>query len=337
MSHRHRPTPPLPPDVRARLEADGDADLDEAWRLAGLADVAPAPSAQRKADAWRRLSAATQADASRPADGRPAYSRRPPYPRRPAYLGRPARIGLAVTALLFCLVGLGLWRLLGPTTLTAPPDQTLTALLPDGSRVELNGGASLSYARAFGEPFGKTARHVRLEGEAFFDVAHGERPFVVRTFNADVVVLGTRFNVRAHAEGEAGRTSVAVASGRVRVAARADEAVSVTLGPGQQSALAAGEARPVAPQPVAINEVAAWRDEVFRMIDRPLGAIFDQIERRFDVRITAPADVRARRWSVTKHPPMTSEELLREVCVPNALRFRPTSDGFEVYETEGEG
>ena len=328
MSHPDDATPPLPPDVRARSGAGEAAPLEEAWRIAGLAapSEAPTPSASRKADAWRRLATATRPEAA------PA---RPAAPRPARRLGRPAptRVALAAAAGLILLSGAGLWGLLRPTTLTAPPGQTLTALLPDGSRAELNGGASLTYTRAFGE----AARRVRLEGEAFFDVTRDERPFVVQTFNADVVVLGTRFNVRVGSEEARRRTSVAVASGRVRVVARAGEAASVTLGPGQQSTLVAGAAEPGAPQPVAIGEATAWRDGTFSMLDRPLGAIFDEIERRFDVRITAGPDVRARRWSITKHPPMTSEELLREICVPNALRFRPTSDGFEVYEVEGEG
>ena len=47
---------------------------------------------------------------------------------------------------------------------------------------------------------------VRLTGEAYFDVVEEDAPFVVETFNAEVRVLGTRFNVRAWPEGMARHT-----------------------------------------------------------------------------------------------------------------------------------
>ena len=39
-----------------------------------------------------------------------------------------------------------------------------------------------------------------LEGEAYFEVRHGEVPFVVRANDAEIKVYGTKFNVRAYTE-----------------------------------------------------------------------------------------------------------------------------------------
>lgn len=79
--------------------------------------------------------------------------------------------------------------------------------LPDGTKVWLNSGSSLSYPRLFE---GKT-REVKLEGEAFFEVQKNTSyPFWVRTSHQlSIKVTGTSFNVCAYPEdGEAEMTLV---------------------------------------------------------------------------------------------------------------------------------
>lgn len=66
--------------------------------------------------------------------------------------------------------------------------------LPDGSNISLNHASSLSYP----EKFKGRERLVRLDGEAYFDVARDEkRPFIIDVAGeAAVEVLGTSFNLR---------------------------------------------------------------------------------------------------------------------------------------------
>lgn len=55
-----------------------------------------------------------------------------------------------------------------------------------------------------------------MEGEAFFNVMRDEgKPFIVRTRQADVKVLGTSFNVKAYQEDEL--IAVSVRTGKVEV------------------------------------------------------------------------------------------------------------------------
>lgn len=68
--------------------------------------------------------------------------------------------------------------------------------LPDGTTAWLNSGSKLSYPSNFGD--GKT-RPVKLEGEAFFDVAKNKnKPFTITTDKITIKVLGTSFNVKAY-------------------------------------------------------------------------------------------------------------------------------------------
>ena len=61
----------------------------------------------------------------------------------------------------------------------------------------------------FPTKFGKGERVVELEGEAYFQVVHNEdAPFIVKTSQMAIKVLGTEFNVSAYAEDSVIRTTL---------------------------------------------------------------------------------------------------------------------------------
>lgn len=81
--------------------------------------------------------------------------------------------------------------------------------LGDGSRIEMNTATRIRAAVA------DKRREIWLdEGEAYFDVARkAGSPFIVYAGNRTITVLGTKFSVRR----EAGKVTVSVAEGRVRI------------------------------------------------------------------------------------------------------------------------
>ena len=79
-------------------------------------------------------------------------------------------------------------------TITVPLGGEYGVILSDGTQVWLNSGSTLKYPVTFK----KDKRVVSLNGEAFFKVAKSAVPFVVSTFDIDVQVLGTSFNVSAY-------------------------------------------------------------------------------------------------------------------------------------------
>ena len=96
-------------------------------------------------------------------------------------------------------------------TQTTQPGQRASYILPDGSRVSLNAGSSIT----FPEKFDNETRAVVLEGEAFFDIVKNvEQPFIVASAGIKTEVLGTSFNIRAY-QGE--NIEVTVATGKVQV------------------------------------------------------------------------------------------------------------------------
>jgi transmembrane sensor len=93
---------------------------------------------------------------------------------------------------------------------TTQRGQRATIRLTDGTQVRLNVESRLTVLPSFGTD----ARDVRLEGEAFFEVAtDSTRPFTVHAQGADAQALGTAFDVNAY-PGER-VTRVMVTEGRV--------------------------------------------------------------------------------------------------------------------------
>lgn len=81
--------------------------------------------------------------------------------------------------------------------------------LPDGSRVFLNNNSKLTYSITFNKN-----RVVKLKGEGFFEVmSDPENPFQIKTKNAVISVLGTKFNVKE----KQNITEVLVESGKVQL------------------------------------------------------------------------------------------------------------------------
>ena len=94
-----------------------------------------------------------------------------------------------------------------------PLNRVLHITLPDGSRVWLKAGSVFIYP----SHFTAKCRQVELvEGRAFFDIKHQtDHPFIVKTKNLNVTVLGTSFDVCSYKKED--ETRVSVITGKVGV------------------------------------------------------------------------------------------------------------------------
>lgn len=92
-----------------------------------------------------------------------------------------------------------------------PNGETRTITLPDSSVVKVNSGSVLIYPSLF-----TNSRDIFLNGEAYFTVTKDEtKPFIVKTTDMDIEVLGTVFNVNAYTDSE--KTSTTLESGKINV------------------------------------------------------------------------------------------------------------------------
>ena len=162
-------------------------------------------------------------------------------------------------------------------TATALPGQIVSMGLPDGTSVQLNSGATMYYPAMFK---GKE-REVRLEGEAFFEVAHdSKKPFIVKTFASDIKVLGTKFNVNA--DRNAGEFSVTLAEGSVQVSSLADPGRIIVMKPDEKVYMADGK---LMVKRTKVKDEIRWKDGIIDIDGLDFDELIDKLEMAFGVDI----------------------------------------------------
>lgn len=189
----------------------------------------------------------------------------------------------AAAAVLIAAIGLffTLFRPVQPRLLTAvvPNGKFITVTLPDSTKVWLNAGTTLQYP----EQFKGATRSINLkEGEAYFEVVHSAKPFIVHAKGTDVNVLGTSFEVVAFTK--EWDTRVTVNTGKVGVIQPAVQAEAAFLLPGDRAIInkATHEIKKVHIDPA---DVAAWRSDRLIFEDQPLAEVLQSLERRYNVHI----------------------------------------------------
>ncbi|MFC1565050.1 FecR family protein [candidate division KSB1 bacterium] len=152
--------------------------------------------------------------------------------------------------------------------------------LSDGTAITLDAGSEFSYP----ENFGSETREVFLKGEAFFEVKSlAGRPFIVYAENAVVMVLGTKFNVKAWQETNS--VEVVVSEGNVMMRSRlSSDEEAVIIRESQMSEMVK-DSEPFAPQDVPVENYISWLNNEKRFENTKLIEIVSQIERWYDLTI----------------------------------------------------
>ncbi|MEX2639677.1 MAG: FecR domain-containing protein [Balneolales bacterium] len=163
--------------------------------------------------------------------------------------------------------------------------QRATVQLDDGSRIRLGVDSQLSYPKAFETE----ERTVHLTGEAYFEIVHDNRPFLVLTDDAEIQILGTEFNVQAYNQE---RVQVVVADGKVGVRSRiSGEVDDAVLERGDMAQLyREGNGEFEISHDVDLKRHLGWLDHRLEFNDVPLEEVARKLERwyRIDIQVSDP-------------------------------------------------
>lgn len=158
-------------------------------------------------------------------------------------------------------------------TANTPRGGTYQILLPDGSKVWLNAASTFKFPSAFSKSGNRT---VELSGEAYFEISKDPaHPFVVKTDQQTIKVLGTHFNVTAYKDESEERT--VLLEGSVNINNKK------TLSPGQQSQISADGN--ISIETVDPESAVAWKNGYFMFKDVPLEIVMRQLSRWYDIEI----------------------------------------------------
>ena len=147
--------------------------------------------------------------------------------------------------------------------------------LDDGTKVWVNAETKLKYPVTFvGD-----RREVVLEGEAFFDVAKNEKPFIVKTSFGDVRVLGTAFGLSAYASEPESYTTLV----RGKVSVEREGIKPVVILPGEQ--VVTSKDGKMIKQQVDVEEFVGWKDGIYVFKEKSLGEIMKTLERWYNISV----------------------------------------------------
>lgn len=147
--------------------------------------------------------------------------------------------------------------------------------LPDGTKVWLNAQTRV----LFPNKFPQSRREIFVEGEIYIEVAPDTtRPFVVKTKQNDIQVLGTRFDVRTT---ETGVTQVALVSGKVAVTNHTQKK-EVLLLPDQLLEISD---RDYTISEVDAQKLIAWKSGIYSYEAELLDKILEDLARYYGVQL----------------------------------------------------
>ncbi len=173
--------------------------------------------------------------------------------------------------------------------LTVPRGGKYRLILPDGTKVWLNAASELRFPTAFPG----AERVVELNGEGYFEVAaDADQPFIVKTANLRVEVLGTHFNVKAYPDEPS--TNTALLEGSVKIVTQSGS--SSVLKPGDLAKVDAGHSITVTREPDPAQAIA-WKEGFFAFRNAEIAVILREIGRWYDVDIKHEGPLTRRRFT----------------------------------------
>jgi ferric-dicitrate binding protein FerR (iron transport regulator) len=190
------------------------------------------------------------------------------------------RVFSAIAASILILLGTYAVMRFYPKTIVSYKGEHLTALLPDGSTVELNAQSTLRYYPYWW----RFSREIDFSGEGFFQIAKGSK-LEVSSDNGKTIVLGTSFNIFSRAE----KYKVTCLTGKVKVVSSSDKEAILT--PDYHAEI--DENGDILVKKLERPETSAgWVNNMFSFTSTPLVEVIYEIERQYDVDIFFPADLK---------------------------------------------
>jgi len=146
----------------------------------------------------------------------------------------------------------------------------------DGTKLHVNSRSKIVYPKEFAA----NIREIYVEGEAFLEVSHNaKKPFIVKTLNFDIKVLGTKFNVTAYKEKQ--HSVVTLVEGSVAISDRHDN--TAKLKPSESISIS--KEKLGKPTQVDTNQFIDWVHGYFMFNETPLKEVLKKLSFHYNVNI----------------------------------------------------
>ncbi|HEX9654267.1 MAG TPA: FecR domain-containing protein [bacterium] len=298
------------------------AEYEKVWKSA----TEKLPKIPNIDQTWNELTAKLGLPAE-PSPARILEMKKPPQPLARNFSWRDRYVWAAAAVILLAL-SITVYRTLqnsnGLKTIATANARQKNIELPDGSVVKLNSDSEIRFQKTFSD----STRSLTLAGEAYFEVARDGRPFVVKTGNAQIRVLGTKFNIRArNAE-----TRVTVREGRVTLSGSASPPATIVVIIANQMSVCRQQNDPDPPTAVAADYVLGWLEGRIVFDQTPITEVVAELQRIYDVTIVLSNDAVSKHSITGSFQNKPVESVLTAICLALDLRYTKQAGKYVIGE-----
>ncbi|MDR1558009.1 MAG: FecR domain-containing protein [Tannerellaceae bacterium] len=160
--------------------------------------------------------------------------------------------------------------------------------LSEGSRIWVNAGTRVAYP----VDFDKKKREIYVDGEIYIEVSPDEQsPFIVKTTEMDVEVLGTAFDITAYEKDNAQRIVLVRGSVKVRTIHQENETI---LSPNEMYSFSNGISKI---QTVKVEDHISWKNGLYHYNSEQLGVIMEHLSHYYGCSIVCSPKVSQMKFS----------------------------------------
>jgi hypothetical protein len=195
----------------------------------------------------------------------------------------------------------------------------------DGTKTWVNAGSKITYPTEFD----KEKREIYVDGEVYIEVSEDKkRPFVIKTSQMNIEVLGTKFNLSAYEADKA--NSVVLLSGSVSISSNTSDN-SIILKPDQMYSDIEGSHTV---ENVDAGVYILWTQGLYQFKGENLAKIITRIERYYGVHIECDNGIAELKCSGKLDLKDDMDKLLEELSGALPITYRKINDRFYIIKTK---
>lgn len=206
--------------------------------------------------------------------------------------------------------------------LIVPYGKRSSIILSDGSKIWVNAGSKVTYP----DKFTDKQREIYVEGEIYADIeSDRNRPFIVKTKDINVKVLGTEFNVAAYNNDKT--HSVILVEGSVQILSKnsKDKDKKIILKPNQGFFISDNTSHIGR---VDVSNYISWKNGYTSFRNEKLGIILNRLSKYYGVTITCDPEVSNFRFSGGLDLKENIEQVLKGICNVAAVKYEKENENY---------
>lgn len=222
----------------------------------------------------------------------------------------------------------GLFSKMEYAEIYVPCGEQIRIILQDGTNIQLNSDSRLKYPKKFG----LFSRRVELYGEGYFNVAkENGRPFSIDLQGIEVIVTGTRFNVKAYPT----ESNIWITLDEGGVLFKDMKNKEYTLVPGESAAYNRQSGECLISRPDNIDQISSWRSNSLNFYLTTLEEIIKVMERHYDINFIVKDSTLLKNRFTLSTGKVNASDVLNDLEAVSNISFRQIkNDVFEITSKE---